>query len=307
MINIDQKFSVEGYYSFRVVNAKTGIERDVSDIIAKDHKNLILNSGLESIGTSSVCSGCKVGTGSTPVTVDQTDLTTSLASTTTIQNATYGRLTTPPYYMWGRRVFRFAQGAATGNLTEVGTFGSSSTNLFSKALIVDSEGNPTTLTILSDEWLDVTYELRIYQDLTDKTFPLTLLGTNYTVTVRPSNVTSNVAADSSYFFQHMLYYYTSYQNAHYNGAIGAITAGPSGTTYSNNNTSFTSYIANSYERTIIFSSGLNDDNFTGGIGSTLIRTNKAHWQLGYSPAISKDAFRTLVLNITISWSRYDPE
>lgn len=307
MINVNKKFSMEGYYSFKVVNAKTGKERDVSHIIAKDHKNMILDSGLDSIGNSSICGGCKVGTGSTPVTADQTDLTTSLASTTTIQAATYGRLTTPPYYMWGRRVFRFAQGAATGNLTEVGTFGSSSTYLFSKALIVDSEGNPTTLTILADEWLDVTYELRIYQDLTDKTFNLELLGTNYTVTVRPASVTSNVAADSSYFFTHMLYYYTSYQSSHFNGPIGVITSNPSGTSYSNNNTTYTSYVANSNERTLIFSSGLNDDNYTGGISSTLIRTNKAYYQLGYSPAIPKDTFKTLVVNVTISWSRYDPE
>ena len=131
---------MEGYYSFKVTNSETGAVRDVSHIIAKDHKNLILNSGLNSIGTGSVCGGCKVGTGSAAVTVDQVDLVSSIASTTTVQAETVGRLASPPYYVWGRRTFRFNQGVATGNLTEVGTHGSSSTNLFSRALIVDSNG-----------------------------------------------------------------------------------------------------------------------------------------------------------------------
>lgn len=305
MINIDNKFNMEGYYSFRVVNANTGEERDVSDIIAKDHKNMILDSGLNALGNNSICGGCKVGTGSTPVSAAQTDLASSLASTTVIQSQTTGRLATAPYYLWGRRTFRFNQGVAAGNLTEVGVHGESSSSLFSRALIVDAEGNPTTLTILADEWLDITYELRIYQDLADKTYNLTLLGVNHTVTVRPSDVLTNITAYPEAFFSNFLYWYTSYQCIHYNGAIGAITTEPSGSSGTNNNTTYTSYVNSSYKRSIIISSGLNDDNLSGGISSTFVRTNKGYWQLGYSPAIAKDNFRTLVLTFTLSWGRYD--
>lgn len=304
MINIENKFKMEGYYSFRVINSITGEERDVSDIIAKDHKNMILDSGLNALGKGNICGGCKVGTGSTPVSATQTDLTATLANTTTIQSETSGRETNAPYYLWGRRTYRFSQGSAAGNLTEVGVHGEGSSSLFSRALIVDTEGNPTTLTILSDEWLDITYELRVYQDLVDKTYNLTLLGVNHTVTIRPASVTSNVTGYAGVFFTHFLYWYSSNQCLHYNNPIGSITTEPSGSTgyiY----TSYTSYVNSSYTWSIVLSTGLNDSNLAGGIASTLIQTNKGYWQLGYSPAIAKDSFRTLVLTVTFSWGRYD--
>lgn len=304
MINIENKFKMEGYYSFRVINAITGEERDVSDIIAKDHKNLVLDSGLNALGKGSICGGCKVGTGSTPVSATQIDLTSTLANTTTIQTESSGRYTSAPYYLWGRRTYRFNQGAAAGNLTEVGVYGQSSSSLFSRALIVDTGGNPTTLTILSDEWLDITYELRIYQDLTDKTYNLTLLGTDHVVTIRPANITTNITYNTSAFFSNFLYYYTSNSCTHYNGVINIITSQPGGSSSSLTPT-YPAYVDSSYSWAVILSSGLNEANISGGIVSTLIRTHKGDWQVGYSPAIAKDSFKTLVITISFSWGRYD--
>ena len=306
MISINEKIRMEGFYSFKVSNSK-GESRDLSGIIAEDHKNLILDVGLNALGTTSVVSACKVGTGVTPVAVSQTDLATPLAITSTLQSSSTGRNSTAPYYTWGRRTFRFGQGTAAGNLTEVGVTYGDGSNLFSRALIVDSEGNPTTLTILSDEWLDVTYELRIYQDLVDKTFNITLLGVDHVVTVRPANVTSNPSG-SSYFFDHFIswYYYYS-QCSHYNGTIGTITGSPSGVGSSAGGTSYGAYSQNSLQRSIIYGVGLNDANLAGGIQSTIINTDKCSWQVGYSPAIAKDSFKTLTMNYTLSWGRYDPE
>lgn len=309
MINIDQKFTMEGFYSFKAINVNTGEERNLENIIAKDHKNMILDSGLDALGNSSICGGCKVGTGSTAVIATQTDLISTKATTTTIQSESVGRFASATYYVWGRRTFRFPQGAAAGNLTEVGVHGSSSTSLFSRALIVDSGGLPTTLTILSDEWLDVTYELRVYQDLSDKVFSLNLLGTEHTVTVRPASVQATPYLPSnSYFFSNMLagYSSSSYQTSHFNGAIGAITASPSGTS-NTVSTTFSNYVSKSYQHSVIFSSGLDVNNLSGGITSTYFQTYKCMWQMGYSPAILKDNFRTLVLTYTFSWGRHDPE
>ena len=306
MISINEKIRMEGFYSFKVSNSK-GESRDLSGIIAEDHKNLILDVGLNALGTTSVVSACKVGTGVTPVAVSQTDLATPLAITSTLQSSSTGRNSTAPYYTWGRRTFRFGQGAAAGNLTEVGVTYGGGSSLFSRALIVDSEGNPTTLTILSDEWLDVTYELRIYQDLVDKTFNITLLGVDHVVTVRPANVTTNPSG-SSYFFDHFIswYYYYS-QCSHYNGTIGTITGSPSGVGSSAGGTSYGAYSQNSLQRSIIYGVGLNDANLAGGIQSTIINTDKCSWQVGYVPAIAKDSFKTLTMNYTLSWGRYDPE
>ena len=306
MISINEKIRMEGFYSFKVSNSK-GESRDLSGIIAEDHKNLILDVGLNALGTTSVVSACKVGTGVTPVAVSQTDLATPLAITSTLQSSSTGRNSTAPYYTWGRRTFRFGQGTAAGNLTEVGVTYGGGSSLFSRALIVDSGGNPTTLTILADEWLDVTYELRIYQDLVDKTFNITLLGVDHVVTVRPANVTTN-PSDSSYFFDHFIswYYYYS-QCSHYNGTIGTITGSPSGVGSSAGGTSYGAYSQNSLQRSIIYGVGLNDANLAGGIQSTIINTDKCSWQVGYVPAIAKDSFKTLTMNYTLSWGRYDPE
>lgn len=304
MININEKFRIEGFYSFRVGSETTGEERDLSEIIAKDHKNLILDSGLNALGTTIIVSACKVGTGVAPVIVSQTDLSTPLAITSTQQSSNTGRNSSPHYYTWGRRTFRFSQGAATGNLTEVGVTYGGTTNLFSRALIVDSEGNPTTLTILSDEWLDVTYELRVYQDLSDKTFNINLLGTDHVVTARPANVTTEPSGASN-FFDHFL---SGSNSIHYNGTIGGITGSPSGTSSTTvGSISFSNYIQNSLQRSIIHGVGLDQANLSGGIQSTLIYTNKCHWQIGYSPAIAKDNFKTLTLTYTLAWGRYDPE
>ena len=306
MISINEKIRMEGFYSFKVSNSK-GESRDLSGIIAEDHKNLILDVGLNALGTTSVVSACKVGTGVTPVAVSQTDLATPLAITSTLQSSSTGRNSTAPYYTWGRRTFRFNQGAAAGNLTEVGVTYGDGSSLFSRALIVDSGGNPTTLTILADEWLDVTYELRIYQDLADKTFNITLLGVDHVVTVRPANVTSNPSSNS-YFFNHFISWYTTWaQCSHYNGTIGTITGSPSGEGSSAGGVSYGAYSQNSLQRSIIYGVGLNDANLSGGIQSTLIYTDKCSWQVGYSPAIAKDSFKTLTMNYTLSWGRYDPE
>lgn len=302
MINIKQNFKMEGFYSFSVGNSKTNEIRDISHLVAKDSPNMILDSGLNALGTRSICDGCVVGSGSTTVTPTQTSLVTLVGATTNITSTNHSRVSTPPYYILGRRTFRFAQGVASGNLTEVGTYASSSTNLFSRALIVDTQGEPTTLTILADEWLDVTYELRCYQDLSDKSFTIpSLLGVEYAVVARPAYVSSSISAVS--VFENIMYHYTT-QSYHHNGAIGIITGGPGGTG-SGVSTSYSNYVSGSYERSFILSSGLNDSNLAGGIASTTITTSRAIWQFGYTPAIPKDGFKTLVLTVTISWGRYD--
>lgn len=303
MINLKQELSMAGIYSFKVTNAQTGEERDLKGVVADDHPNMILDSGLDALGSSTnIAIGCRVGTGSTAVNASQTNLTATLASTTTIQAGSFGAQSVEPYFIWARKTFRFGQGVAAGNLTEVGVYSNIAGNpLFSRALILDAGGNPTTLTILADEYLDVTYELRIYQNTADQILNLVLLGNSYQVTVRPANITTAFSSYSS-IFTYMLYWYTSYQYITYNGDIGTITNSPSGSSASFDS-SLTTYVNGSYERTAILSLGLNDSNLSGGIKSLIYRSNKGNWQLSFNPAIPKDNYKTLVLNLTISWAR----
>ena len=309
MITIDGN-TYEGFYSFSAYNVKTKTKRDLSHIIAKEHENLVLNSGLNALGTTSVCSSCVVGTGNSEPVATQTSLDNQKASTSNITAGSSGRLSTPPYYMWGRRTYRFAQGVASGNLTEVGLTGSGS-NLFSRALIVDTNGSPTTLTILNDEWLDVTYELRCYQNLEDIDTTVVLDGVTHQVKIRPASVATNLGSHTT-FFNQQLENYTSYSGtnntsaSYSNGTIGSITGSISGTV-SNLRVSMTSYTQDSFRKGIVLSSGLDDQNINGGISAGSITTYKGSWQMSFTPAIPKDNFKTLVLTFYFKWGPHDPE
>lgn len=308
-MDINVAFGVEGIYSFKAVNAVTGVERDLDGIISDESPNMVVDSGLNALGseTNTLARYCKVGTSSSPVLASQTALGNEVASTQTVQAQSGGCQATAPYFSWGRITFRFGQGAAAGNLTEVG-ISDNNNALFSRALILDSGGNPTTLTILSDEYLDVTYELRFYQETADQNFVVTLYGVDYDVLARPANITGVFTNPggiiTSYFYSHITYYYTT-QYYYYNGVIGPITGQPSGSSDSNY-TGYGTYVNGSLEKNFILSLGLNNGNLAGGIKSVYIKTHKADWQLQFTPAIPKDNFKTLVLNIYVSWARYTP-
>lgn len=106
---------------------------------------------------------CCVGTGNSNSVVTQTSLDTFKASTTTTQGAIEAgiQVTTLPYYMWLRSTYRFGEGVAAGNISEIG-LGWANANLWNRALVKDSNGNPTTITVLADEYLDVITEIRVY-------------------------------------------------------------------------------------------------------------------------------------------------
>ena len=132
-------------------------------VLADWFPNLILNGGLDRMGANpDYLSWCQVGSGSTAPVAAQTALVNRIAGTSTQQNNVSGAQASAPYYGWYRRTYRFAQGVAAGNLSEVGVGWATSGSLFSRALILDGGGSPTTITVLSDEVLDVTYELRRY-------------------------------------------------------------------------------------------------------------------------------------------------
>lgn len=137
-------------------------------------RNLVLNSGLSMLAeqSNSGISELFIGTGSSVPVPEQTQLDKSLASTTNVIDNKGGRHTVLPYYLWARNVFRFAQGAAKGNITEMGLgrkVTSDTYRLFNRVLVRDMLGEPTAITVLDDEYLEVTVEIRMY-------FPDTISG-----------------------------------------------------------------------------------------------------------------------------------
>lgn len=299
-MNFKIKTHFEGIYSFKAINIETGEARDLGSVA--DSPNMIVRSGLNAMGDSNeLIRTCVVGTDSTTVSVEDTALGAQIASTTTIQTETYGAQSSAPYFRWYRRTFRFAQGAAAGNLAEVGIKVDDG-RLFSRALIVDSAGNPTTLSILADEYLDVTYEFRTYAEIADNVINLTVNGTGYTATLRSANVTSG-SNYQLYGISNSLY--NSSLHILYNGSIGTVTGNPSGESYSHGRSLRGSYVPNSFERTFIFSAGLNNANFTGGIKSLYLITSQGNFQVEFNPAIPKNNYMILTTDLTLQWSRYD--
>jgi hypothetical protein len=177
------------------------------------------------------------------------------------------------------------------------------TSLWSRALIVDEFNVPTTISVLSDEVLDVTYELRLYPPLVDGgPATISISGTNYDVTWR--------AADVDGFNWH--YYigstasFTQQSNTHavYNGLMNVdITGTPSGqgTSQSMGNVAYSN---NSLQRDGSVSYNLNDGNLSGGIKSCVTYTTLGAFQFEFNNPIPKDNTKTLTLTHRISWSRY---
>lgn len=300
MTNMNIDVGVAGYFTLKATSTKTGKER-----VLAEFPNLILDVGLERMGTGTYLTTCRVGGGNTPPSVTQTALASPIASTNTIQANIIGAQASAPFYGWRRITFRFAAGVAAGNLSEVGVgWGNitTDTNLYSRALILDNLGVPTTINVLPDEVLDVVYELRIYPPTTDTTITGLNLGlSSHTVTVRASNVT----ASSSWGIglgEAVLAIRGSGATLH-NGTIGAITASPSGTS-ANVPIVNAAYAPNSKERIGTLTAGLNEANLAGGVTAASMLSSLGGFQFGFSPAIPKDNTRVLKLDIKVNWSRY---
>lgn len=267
--------------------------------------NLILNQGLNEIGTEQIEDAidfCHVGNGSTPPEVTDAGLESFVASTSASQLEDNGTVASPTPYIWRRVTKRFGPGDAAGNLSEVGmgwTAGGST--LFSRALIVDSGGSPTSITVASDEVLDVTYELRIYPPESDFTGTIVLDAVTYDYTARASEVDISSRWDMDRDA-------TAAPDAYaYSGVIGDIFNSPSGFSSGSTTRNSEPYSNNSMQGSATSTWGLNDGNI-GGIRSVRITVGWTTWQIEFSAQgtgdpIPKDNTYELALTVTHSWSR----
>ena len=307
---MEMHIGLSGSYELTVRNQEGEITKQLA------FENLILNQGLDSIGTEAYPFPnndvkCKLGTGSVAPAVTDTDLSgtaSGFSSDASGANVT-GNITTPPYWSECSYAMTFPIGALSGNYTEIGLYSHAGT-LFSRALIKDSGGNPTTLTILATEELHVVYKLRMYPPMTDTTgtFSMTYNGTptTYNYTIRYANF---IITDTYPFTV-----FSTLAAAVMEGA--ALSADITGDmTYNQIVASDTSvastYMDGTYYRDITYGFETSTANFTTGI--TGIRFNASvfdsqnngwsHSQCLISPPIMKTATDTLSLTFRISWGR----
>lgn len=273
-------------------------------LLADWFPNLITDAGLNLMGTSGTyLENCRVGSGSTAPNVADTALDVHVAQANSVEVSTPSGQSTEPYYGARTKTYRFNTGVATGNLTEIGVGQTISGTdvLFSRALILDGVGDPTTITVLSDETLDATYQVRLYPPLVDVEDTINISGDNYDYIVRAGAVTDA----NAWGFAGGTVASLNSASAH-DGAIGAITTQPSGSSVGGTPTS-ESYGNNDLFRDVSAFWDLNVANFAGGIDAASFVFGASgglgYYQVGFTPAIPKDNTKVLTLNMRIAWAR----
>lgn len=297
---------VSGHFKMEAVSFARGRRK------LAEFDNLILDQGIEFLGTSGVGGGfaIQLGTGSTTPATTQTSLAALAVGTTNSTGSLETYSAGAPSYMEAAFTFRFNAGIAVGTFSEIGIAKTVSTGLFCRALILDVGGSPTTITVLSDEALDVTYKFRIYPTLTDNTGTLTLSGVGYTYTMRPAfwGLISGGAWSPRGFLTSGANTTISQGNMA-NGAslaLGAVTSILTGSTSSG---VFGSSVANAYTtssnfRTYTITTGLTQGNATGGVkGMYWSFGGSAMYQVLFGSVIPKDSTKVMTHSCRLSWAR----
>jgi hypothetical protein len=152
------------------------------------HKNLIVDSGLDSLAANPAMGYCAVGSNNTDPDVSQTALlaqvgvrTSSNGGFSQISNNNVGNL-----YSQIIRTFLFDFNECNGNLTEVGLFDSSGGGkMFMRQLFMDGP-TKTVVVKTSDFQLKIQYEYRLYWYNAEDTFSMMVNGASRTVLQRRS-------------------------------------------------------------------------------------------------------------------------
>lgn len=299
--------------------ALNAVHKDTGEVrqLAGEFDNLVLDSGLQRMGAGAWINSCIVGSGNSEPNIGQQALDNFVARTTAHFTYSNGvQTSTAPYYWWARVTYRFAAGAAAGNLSEIGV-GWSNTGLWNRTLIKDLNGDPTTITVRSDEYLDVIFELRVYPNMDDVVKTITYKESvgdelidisTHTVTIRPVmtggtvNIYSTGSGNQAVGFWGAAGSTASSQIRYCSGALNAITVHP-GNQFANSSCTTLAYQGD------LKRSGRSTLNLTTGNGSQRclrVDTSIADFKFEYDPPIVKTSDMELTHNFSMSWGRYTP-
>lgn len=215
-----------------------------------------------------------------------------------------------PYYMKGNRSFAWALGAVVGNISEIGVYKWSSSGLGSRSLIKDSNGNPTTVTLTSLEYLVASYECRYYQSEATIVGSFLINGETFNWTSRNCDIRNTEWSANWDIYNHKLWLFGSPNVAHfragyvYNGTIGAtakdLPSGPS----TGLSGSIAAYINGTYTRGVNLSLSLGSGNLSGGFNVIRFSAQTGHYQIGLDTNVLKDNTNTFTMATEFSLQRY---
>lgn len=275
--------------------------------------NLIVDTGLNRLGTAGtgVAFGtCAAGSGNTPPANGDTGLAAPLGYTSNIVAETYGSEVAGGY-CWRRQTWEFPMGDIVGNVAEVGTFWASAPgSMFSRALVKDLEGNPTTVSLAADEILRVTWEFRAYWPTDDRTGTIVLAGNKggaYDWRVRARGVGTGGALWEMPISGGGGLALQSFGRVNFGGDLGPITGAPTYVARQDFTTELapSPYVPGSFTAKGILTLQLAQGNHPDGIKSIEFESmrNGFAYQMGFTPSIPKTADDILVLEIEHTWGR----
>lgn len=305
------KIGLSGHYKVGVIRASGHYEQ------LAEFDNLITNAGLDFIAGNSVTGAtqyCRAGTGTTPPAAGQTALVSQIGSaspTGTEALAANAEL----LYTSGTRVYTFAIGAVVGNVAEIGTFSDETGGtMFSRALIRNAGGDPTTITILADEQLVVTFEYRVYVPQSDVTGTVSIsvdgVPTDFTYTIRAASFLAGSDGGPwvAYAGMNPQAFEPSYTAAE-TQTLSAITAYDSHYGSGATSVSIAGYTNGNFYRDHTVTYGLSAANLATGIGKLWFFSNSyayggPKFQMSINPKLPKTNTKTLTLTYRVSWGRY---
>jgi hypothetical protein len=300
---------MRGFFKCEAVHRDTGRRRMLADWFP----NLITNVGLDALATGGYLTACRVGSNGTAPANTDTDMGTYIAGTSTRTSSDLLNSGAAEYYTARTNVYRFGEGVAEGNIAEIGiatTTGTGTGVLFSRALVLDGGGSPTTITVLSDEFLDVTYQLRNYPSLTDVVDTINISGVDYDYTLRSADVDNSTTwggrETGGATGEPSVIGVGTFGTAHA-GAIGTITGLPAGASGVSSGAAASAYVPGSHVKEFTLTWGLSFGNLSPGIQS--VSTNfgtearSGAMQVQFDPFIPKDNTKVFTLEFQQAWAR----
>lgn len=297
-------------------------------LVADWFENIVTDLGKEFYGIETPgIQFCHVGTGNTPEAATDTQLV-SFTAGIVYTDRTASAQGTAPYFGHDTRKYRFSPGFGGGdvNLNEVGASSTvTNGNLSSRSLTKNISGTPITIAVLANEYLDVFYKRRNYPAHiveatgapTDDTGTIDVSGTSYGYTIRPMQVTlgGNFTPSTSAAWGTGLnggqvvgigYGWNISSQARAldeNMALGAVTAAPAGGTDASTTEGTGTYTNNSYSRELWYQWGIDDANFTVGIGGLAVKTKLGAYQILFDTPIPKIQGEVFTYYHDFSWDR----
>ena len=277
-------------------------------------KNLILNQGLDFFGGGTgdnMTKYCVIGSGNSQPVYTQNKLDTAITGVVGSLDSykyDYNAARDGNLYKTNTVCKYSFTDLNNVNISEVGLASNYSNKttyyLCTRALIKDSQGNPTTITVLSGEILEVYYKLWAIYDTTDKTGQINVLdgaGNQAPYNYKARLMKVGDAAYSGYVS------FLSRKQYLYSGDLVAITGTPSGELYSSSSLQVSPYVLGSYKSVYSFEVATSAGN---GKIRTYALAVLGYWQIRFGSVaddspITKTSMQTLSIPIEVSWGRYE--